>query len=153
MSSKLRAVSSIRGRTCINGRTHKRLYATESINGEQTSDKWHGSYHWTYERILSLITLGLVGGAFAVYPNKMIDFGLGLVLPLHSHIGFSSIITDYLPKRKFPKIYPVAMSALYALTGLTLFGLYEFNTKGPGICEGVATLWTAHRARKEDDLD
>lgn len=114
-------------------------------------DKWHGSYHWTYERALSVLTLGLVGGAFTLYPNKMVDFGLGIVLPLHVHIGFSSIITDYLPRHKFPLIYPVSMGALYGLTGLTLYGIYVFNTEGPGICEGIATLWTAKRHRQSTD--
>lgn len=111
-------------------------------------DKLHGSYHWTFERALSVVSLGLVGSAFAFYPNKMIDFGLGLVLPLHSHLGFSAIITDYLPQRKFPKIYPVAMGALYGLTGLTLYGLYALNTEGPGLCEFVVNVWTAKRSKR-----
>jgi succinate dehydrogenase (ubiquinone) membrane anchor subunit len=112
-------------------------------------DKMHGSHHWTFERALSVASLGLIASAFALHPNKLIDFGLGLVLPLHSHLGFSAIITDYLPKRKFGRVYPVAMGVLYGMTGVALYGLYEVNTKGPGICEAVATVWTAKRSKSK----
>lgn len=107
------------------------------------STSTHASLHWTFERALSLTTLGLVTSAFALYPNHAVDFCLGFTLPLHSHIGFSAIITDYIPQRKFPRIYPLAMGSLYMLTGLTMYGLYAVNTEGPGISEGLATIWKA----------
>lgn len=132
----------------------RRLLSTQTQT-VPSGDKLHGSLHWTFERALSVATLGLIGSAFCFYPNKLIDFGLGVVLPLHSHIGFSAIITDYLPKRKFPVIYPMAMGALYGLTGLTLYGLYALNTEGPGLCEGVVSIWTKKTNKRQlhDDDD
>lgn len=105
-------------------------------------DPWHGSYHWIYERALSVASIGLVGVAM-VAPSKMVDLALGLVLPLHCHIGFSTIITDYLPGRKFPLVYPAAMALLYAGTAGTIYGLFLYNTKDVGISEGFARVWTA----------
>lgn len=135
----------------------KRLYtAGPGPSAEAASkpvDKLHGSYHWTYERALSVASLGLVGSAFAFYPNKLVDFALGLVLPLHSHLGFSAIITDYLPQRKFPKVYPMAMGALYGLTGACLYGLYALNTEGPGLCEFVANVWTTKKSKSDLDSE
>lgn len=139
------------GRVCA--RQIIRCLSSTQTTQTPSGDKWHGSFHWTYERAMSVVTLGLVGSAFVIYPNKLVDFGLGLALPLHSHIGFSSIITDYLPKHKFPKTYPVAMGALYTLTTLTLYGLYAFNTEGPGICEGIATVWTAKKNKHLQQID
>lgn len=68
---------------------------------------------------------------------------LGVLLPLHSHVGFGAIITDYLPARKFPRIYPITRTLLYVATAGTLYGLYQYNTSDVGICEGVQTLWEA----------
>lgn len=47
---------------------------------------------------------------------------------VHSHIGFDCIIADYLHKRKFPVVGPLATWTLRATTLATLYGLYEFNT-------------------------
>lgn len=136
-------------------RLTKRLFSSEPTPAVESKpvDKLHGSYHWTYERALSVASLGLVSGAFAFYPNKLVDFALGLVLPLHSHLGFSAIITDYLPKRKFPVVYPVAMGALYGMTAITMYGLYALNTEGPGLCEFVANVWTAKRSKESAESD
>lgn len=76
-------------------------------------------------------------------PGKPVDLALGVLLPLHSHLGFGAIITDYIPARKFPKAYPAARALLYISTVGVLYGLFEYNTSDVGICEGVRTLWTA----------
>lgn len=68
---------------------------------------------------------------------------LGVVLPLHCHLGFGAIITDYVPKRKFPLIYPVARTILLLTTTGTIYGLYKYNTEDVGLTEGVARLWRA----------
>ena len=60
----------------------------------------HGSYHWNTERILSVVTIPLMGTA-AIYGSiPSVDIALGVVLPLHIHLGFDCIIQDYLPERR-----------------------------------------------------
>ena len=96
--------------------------------------------------------MGLVGAAMLVpAPNHNIDLGLGLVLPLYAHCGFASIIYDYLPARRAPRLYPVLMGALYAGTGACALGLFAFNTRDVGITEAVARIWTATRSEPADD--
>lgn len=109
----------------------------------------HGSNHWSFERAVSVATLGLVGAA-AVYPHTMVDFALGFIVPLHCHIGFGAIITDYLPNRKFPVIYKFARGVLYATTALTVYGLYKYNTEDVGITEGVKAVWKAKKLKKSE---
>lgn len=81
----------------------------------------------------------------------MMDLALGVVLPLHCHLGFAGIILDYLPKRKFGIVYPLSMGLLYVGTGLTLYGLYHFNTKDVGITEGFSRIWNAKKTPKQED--
>lgn len=96
---------------------------------------------------------GLIGAAMNVGPNKMLDFALGVVVPLHCHLGFSAIVTDYLPKRKFPLISPVAYGLLYAGTAATIYGLYKFNTTDVGIIEAVSQIWKSKQKSDEDSDD
>lgn len=106
-----------------------------------------GSYHWVFERGVSVASLGLVGSAYFTQ-HPLIDLGLAIVIPLHCHMGFGCIVTDYLPQRKFPVINKVTNFFLYALTVSTIYGLYEYNTKDVGITEGVRKLWKKENAVK-----
>lgn len=104
-------------------------------------DPVHGSYHWTYERLLSIATLGATAAAFAVpQPAPLLDLALGVVVPLHCHVGFGAIVTDYVPRRKFPRLYPLARGALAAGTAGALYGLYLFNTREVGIVSAVRAV-------------
>jgi succinate dehydrogenase (ubiquinone) membrane anchor subunit len=101
-----------------------------------------------------MASLGLVGGAAVVsspMATGLLNLGLGIVLPLHLHLGFGAIITDYLPQRKFPLLYRASRSLLYAGTALTLYGLYRFNTEDIGIIEGVKALWHAKRDKEDEE--
>lgn len=42
------------------------------------------SLHWTSERVVSVILLGLFPAAY-VYPGPVVDFSLALILTLHGH--------------------------------------------------------------------
>ncbi|KAI9638507.1 CybS-domain-containing protein [Dioszegia hungarica] len=105
----------------------------------------HGSYHWAFERVLSASLIPVMGAAAvstgSAYP--IIDGVLAVSLIIHSHIGFDSIVVDYLHPRKFPVIGPMATWALRGLTGLAVWGVYEFNTNDVGLTELVARLWRA----------
>ncbi|KAI8917645.1 hypothetical protein PhCBS80983_g05508 [Powellomyces hirtus] len=104
--------------------------------------KMHGSYHWDLERALSIVSIPLLVTPFFIGSHPMVDLGLGVVIPLHSHIGFDAIIQDYLPVRRNPILGRVASYSLYAATGLCLYGCYQFNTNDVGITEFVKRLWT-----------
>ena len=99
-----------------------------------TSNKSHGSYHWSFERLLSAALVPLTASAAVVsgsaYP--IIDGLLGLSLVVHSHIGFDACITDYLHTRKFPVMGQIAKWGVRALTTGALVGVYAFNTQDIG---------------------
>lgn len=113
----------------------------------------HGSYHWSFERLLSAGLVPLTAAAFFTtgsnYP--VIDGLLGVTLVMHSHIGvrsplhrpyivvcahavlqFDSCLVDYLHPRKFPVLGKVATWTLRTATVATLVGLYQFNTNDIG---------------------
>lgn len=114
---------------------------TLAQSGEPKS-KVHGSYHWDLERALSVATLPLMVAPYFIGSNPYVDLGLGVVIPLHTHIGFDAIIQDYLPARRNPVLSRVSSYTLYAATGLCLYGCYQFNTNDIGITEFVKRLWT-----------
>lgn len=79
-------------------------------------------------------------------PSKTVDFMLGVVVPLHLHLGMEQIITDYLNKRKIGVMgNKVVVGTLYAATALTMYGLYKFNTSDVGITDFVARAWNANK--------
>ncbi|WVN88995.1 uncharacterized protein L203_104211 [Cryptococcus depauperatus CBS 7841] len=108
-------------------------------------NKSHGSYHWAFERILSAslipVTVGAAVSSGSTYP--IMDGILAISLIIHSHIGFDSCIVDYVHPRKFPVLGPIARWALRITTGLTVWGVYEFNTNDIGLTELVRRAWTA----------
>ena len=121
---------------------HSLKYLDPPATVDLPKSRVHGSYHWQLERITSLVSLPLIGSAFIVGSNPYIDLALGVILPLHCHIGFDACIQDYFPKRKTPGIYKAMQAALYGSTALVLYGAYQFNTNDVGITEGIKRLWT-----------
>ncbi|CBX97877.1 hypothetical protein IAQ61_000943 [Plenodomus lingam] len=107
-------------------------------------DYTHGSYHWTFERIVSAGLIPLTIAPFAAGSlNPVTDSILCALLVIHSHIGFEACIIDYFPKARIPKIRAAANWAL-RLGTLTLgVALYSFETNDVGITEAVARLWHA----------
>ncbi|KAI0635268.1 mitochondrial inner membrane protein [Trametes polyzona] len=107
--------------------------------------KTHGSYHWAFERLLSAGLVPLTVAAFATsgtsYP--ILDGLLGVSLVMHSHIGFDSILVDYLHPRKFPRLGPLATWTLRAATVSVLVGVYQFNTNDIGLTELIVKAWHA----------
>lgn len=99
-----------------------------------TPNKSHGSYHWSFERLLSATLIPLTASAAVVsgsaYP--IVDGLLGLSLVVHSHIGFDACLVDYLHTRKFPVLGQIAKWGVRALTTGALVGVYAFNTQDIG---------------------
>lgn len=104
----------------------------------------HGSYHWSFERLVSIGLVPLVTVPFAVgAPAPLLDASLGALLIAHSHIGLGACITDYIPKRKYGKLHDISFWALYAGTAVCLYGLYEFETNDIGLSETIRKTWNA----------
>ncbi|KAI0825659.1 mitochondrial inner membrane protein [Irpex lacteus] len=108
-------------------------------------NRTHGSHHWAFERLLSAGLVPLTAAAFvtsgSAYP--VLDGLLGISLVVHSHIGFDALLVDYIHKRKFPVLGPVASWALRATTVGVLVGVYQFNTNDIGLTELISKVWAA----------
>jgi CybS, succinate dehydrogenase cytochrome B small subunit len=50
-------------------------------------DRVHGSYHWDVERAASAALVPLMAAQLALGANPVTDVLLGVVLPVHLHIG------------------------------------------------------------------
>ncbi|KAI5849397.1 CybS-domain-containing protein [Morchella snyderi] len=104
----------------------------------------NGSYHWSFERLLSVGLIPLTVAPFALGSvSPVTDAILGASVVIHSHIGFEAVIIDYIPARKHPTARKVFMWGLKGATVLALVGLYEFETNDVGITEAVKRVWTA----------
>ncbi|KAI0034805.1 mitochondrial inner membrane protein [Vararia minispora EC-137] len=110
-----------------------------------TPSRVHGSYHWSFERLLSAGLVPLTAAAFVTsgssYP--MLDGILGVTLVMHSHIGFDALLVDYLHPRKFPILGKAFKWTLRATTVGVLVGVYQFNTEDIGLTELISRVWTA----------
>ena len=121
---------------------------------EKPVDKMHGSYHWQAERILSVAVLPLCVIPIVAGPSSTVDFLLGFLMPLHCHLGFGQIITDYLNKRKIGSVGSgLVVATLYAATALTTYGLYQFNTNDIGITEFVKRLWQGKQVSNKEKVE
>ncbi|KAJ3173629.1 membrane anchor subunit of succinate dehydrogenase, Sdh4 [Geranomyces variabilis] len=115
--------------------------AAKPVPAIEPKSRMHGSYHWNFERALSVASIPLLVAPFIIGSHPLVDLGLGVVIPLHSHIGFGAILQDYLAVHKYPVAGRIATASLYAATGLVLYGCYQFNTNDVGITEFVKRLW------------
>ncbi|KAK9463668.1 CybS-domain-containing protein [Lipomyces oligophaga] len=108
-------------------------------------DKMHGSYHWSFERV---IAVGLVPLTLAPFVSDAafvpaVDSVLVTGLLLHSYFGFQSCIIDYIPKREFGKVHDFCMYLLLGGTAITGYGFYKLETEDVGLAGTVAKLWEA----------
>ncbi|TXT13726.1 hypothetical protein VHUM_01093 [Vanrija humicola] len=105
----------------------------------------HGSYHWAFERLLSAGLIPLTAAAVVASPTAypLVDGALGVAIIVHTHIGFTACIDDYVHERKFGKLGTAARWALNLGTLSALVGLYEFNTNDIGITELAIKLFSA----------
>ncbi|RDW73166.1 fumarate reductase respiratory complex transmembrane subunit [Coleophoma cylindrospora] len=104
----------------------------------------HGSYHWTFERLIAAGLVPLTVAPFAAGSlNPMTDAILCGAVLIHSHIGFQALIIDYLPEWRVPKSRKLFMWGLNLATVVVGVGLYEFETNDVGVTEAIKKIWTA----------
>lgn len=114
-------------------------------------DWFHGSYHWDYERItaLSLIPLTMVPlfGALSStslvmpLPFAIVDSLLASTILIHSYLGLTSCIIDYIPERKFGVWHRFAKYALALGSTISLYGVYILETENNGLTNVIGKLW------------
>ncbi|KAI1638308.1 CybS-domain-containing protein [Biscogniauxia mediterranea] len=104
----------------------------------------HGSYHWTFERLIAASLIPLTVTPFAAGSlNPGSDAALCALMLVHSHLGFQSIIIDYVPTSRYPRLRKGCMWLLNAATVLVGVGLYEFETNDVGVTEAIKRVWKA----------
>ncbi|RKF64915.1 Succinate dehydrogenase cytochrome b small subunit, mitochondrial [Erysiphe neolycopersici] len=104
----------------------------------------HGSYHWTFERIISAGLIPLTISPFTAGSlNPAMDAILCAAILIHSHIGFEAVIVDYLPRKRVPNARLFFWWALRAATVGVGVGLYEFETNDIGITAAISRIWKA----------
>lgn len=107
-------------------------------------DRVHGTNHWLFERatviaFAPLISYALIKGTLP----PLADASLGFLLVSHCHFGLGACITDYVPKRLFPKLSPLCFMLLGAGSAAGLYGIYKLETEENGLVGAVSTLWHA----------
>jgi succinate dehydrogenase (ubiquinone) membrane anchor subunit len=76
----------------------------------------------------------VAGGTPASLP---VDVTLGVLYPLHAHIGMNYVISDYIPKAT----RGIARGGMLGFTIMTCAGLLKLNMEGPGLTETVKSFW------------
>lgn len=114
-----------------------------------TPDASHGSYHWSFERLLVLgivpltvMPLAGLGPASGLFTPVM-DASLGALILMHAHLGFESCIIDYIPKRVYGVWHKIAIYALWTGTATALYGIYKMETEDVGLTSAVSAIWSA----------
>ncbi|PVH22013.1 hypothetical protein CXQ85_004679 [Candidozyma haemuli] len=107
-------------------------------------DHYHGSNHWTYDRILAMGLVPLTAFPFVMGVNfPMMDTAFCLTVLLHSYAGFKSCIIDYIPERIYGFWHRAAMKLLGFGTFVSLYGIYILETTENGLFDFVSTLYGA----------
>ncbi|XP_043847851.1 succinate dehydrogenase [ubiquinone] cytochrome b small subunit, mitochondrial [Dromiciops gliroides] len=108
------------------------------LSASRYSNSKAASLHWTSERAVSVLLLGLLPTAY-LFPTSVVDYSLAAVLTLHGHWGLGQLVTDYIHGDKLVK---GANAGLLTLSAVTFAGLCYFNYHDVGICKAVALLWS-----------
>jgi succinate dehydrogenase (ubiquinone) membrane anchor subunit len=104
----------------------------------------HGSYHWTFERLIALGLVPLTVAPFAAGSlNPVLDAILASTLLIHAHLGMQAIIIDYVPRKRFPTARKLVHWALNLATAIVGLALYEFETTDVGLTEAAKRIWKA----------
>ncbi|XP_059405186.1 succinate dehydrogenase [ubiquinone] cytochrome b small subunit A, mitochondrial [Carassius carassius] len=109
------------------GRIH-----TASAHSSEAASK-----HWTGERVLSVVLLGMAPAAY-LCPGPLLDYSIVAALTLHGHWGIGQILTDYVHCDAKVKL---AKAGVLLPSTATFFGLCYFNYHDVGLCKAVAMLW------------
>ncbi|KAG7381966.1 hypothetical protein PHYPSEUDO_005437 [Phytophthora pseudosyringae] len=102
-------------------------------------------------KLQHLTSVGLMAAvplAFVLSPSPLalpVDLAMGVILPVHAHIGMNNVISDYVPQN----VRTLARLGWLGATSLMFLGLLRVNLEGPGITEVVKTVWRESPNKKK----
>mmetsp|Transcript_12943 Transcript_12943/g.22785 ORF Transcript_12943/g.22785 Transcript_12943/m.22785 type:complete len:141 (-) Transcript_12943:339-761(-) len=108
-----------------------------------------GSLATKYYHYTSMALIPLTPAAFLLSPSPMcmpVDLALGIVIPIHAHIGMNYVMTDYVKKFIGKGAVGPARYIMLGATGVTMAGLLKLNLTGPGVTESVKSMWRKPQA-------
>merc|ERR1719197_1847463 len=98
------------------------------------------AYHKLNFAMIALGPLALVLSPSVL--NAPVDLLMGIMIPLHGHVGGNDVISDYAKKvTKAPWFDQALRKGLLGVTVITFFGLLKLNLQGPGITEACKSVW------------
>jgi len=121
----------------------KNLSTTSRLDGKGAMT---ASQHWTWERVMSIATLGIVPVAF-VANHPVTDSLLALSTVIHAHWGLEAITIDYLcrplimNKPVSPIVGKVGIALVYLLSIITLAACIHFNFNDVGLTKAIKMYW------------
>lgn len=74
--------------------------------------------------------------------GRVVDAGLNVALPVHSHIAMNYVVTDYVPK----SIRGAARWGVLGSSAVIAAGMLRLNVAGPGVTATVKALWKGGEA-------
>ncbi|OWZ20420.1 SDH4, succinate dehydrogenase subunit 4 [Phytophthora megakarya] len=101
------------------------------------------------QHLTSVALMGAVPLAFVLSPSPLVlpvDLAMGVILPVHAHIGMNNVISDYVPKN----MRTLVRLGWLGATSLMFLGLLRVNLEGPGITEVVKTVWRESPNKKQE---
>ena len=114
-------------------------WETLVLKSDHTTEGLH-LYHKLNLALIGLGPLALLLSPSAL--NTPIDLLLGVMIPLHGHIGGNDVITDYGKKvTKAPWFDAMLRKGLLGVTVVTFLGLCKLNLQGPGVTEAFKSVW------------
>ncbi len=114
-----------------------------SVLDADTSKSLNKIYHTS-----GIVLAGLTPIAFILSPsmlNMPVDIALGVLFPLHAHVGMNYVISDYVPKA----LRSLARAGLLGVTIITAAGLLKLNLTGAGVTETFKSLWRKDEKKKK----
>lgn len=106
------------------------------------ANELHGSFHWSYERIVALGLVPMTAAPFILGPDfPILDTVFCVSVLIHSHSGFKSCIIDYIPERVYGVWHKIACRMLSLGSFVSLYGIYLLETTENGLFDFIARLW------------
>ncbi|KAI7900644.1 CybS-domain-containing protein [Cokeromyces recurvatus] len=122
---------------------HSSVVQSNNAIATHKPDRLHGSYHWDIERAASVALVPIIASQLALGASPVTDVLLGVVLPVHLHIGWDSCITDYFNARKSVILNKLMTGTLWLTTTGVVIASYQFNTNDIGLTAFISKLWGA----------